>query len=276
MIIDAHHHIWQYDPMRHDWIDNSMKVIRRDFSPEDLENNATAQGVTGSVLVQVEQTEQETLDFIETAKQSNFIKGVVGWADLQSANISERLEKYNQFTELKGFRHIVQGEPNDRFMLTSAFMKGISQLELFGFTYDILIFPHQLPAAIELVKAFPNQQFVLDHMAKPPIKTGKIHNWKKDIQALARNENVYCKISGMITEADHQNWFYKQLEPYMDVVFEAFGTSRIMFGSDWPVCNVAGSYAEVLEIVKTYISRFSDEEQKNVLGNNAIRFYNLD
>jgi L-fuconolactonase len=273
--IDAHQHFWKFDPVRDAWITNEMSVIQKDFMPHDLHPSLQQHGFTGTVLVQSDQSEKENDFQLANAAQHDFIKGVVGWVDLQAGDIEERLAHYNQFNKMKGFRHVLQGEANRALMLKPAFKKGIGLLKKYNFTYDILIFPDQLKYAAELVKNFPDQLFVIDHIAKPDIKNKKITEWKKDIQNIAEAENVYCKISGMVTEADLKDWKKEDFQPYMDIVLEAFGTNRIMYGSDWPVCLLAASYSQVLEIVKEYFSSFSANEQDNFFGANAVKFYHL-
>ena len=275
MRIDSHQHFWKYDPIDYDWINDEMAVIRKDFFPGDLEPLLKQNGFDGCVAVQAHQSEQETEQLLNYANQYKFVKGVVGWVDLQADNIEARLAHYQQFEKLKGLRHVLQGEPQRDLMLQPRFKKGISLLSKFGFTYDILIFPDQLRFAKELVKEFSQQAFVIDHIAKPYIKDKKTEEWEADMQAIAQHDNVYCKISGMVTEADWQTWKIDDFKPYLDIVVNSFGTSRILFGSDWPVCLVAGSYEKVLEIVKNYFNSFSAQEQDLVFGENAVKFYNL-
>lgn len=273
--IDAHQHFWKFDPVRDSWITDDMAVIQRDFMPEDLEPLLEKHGLDGCVVVQSDQSEDETLFQVGNAAKHAFIKGVVGWTDLRAADIETRLSKYSQYNKLKGFRHVLQGEQDRALMLRPDFKRGIAALRQYGFTYDILIFPDQLTYSKELVAAFPDQPFVIDHIAKPGIKAGIIDGWKEDMQAIAQHENVYCKISGMVTEADWKNWKEKDFHPYLDTVVEAFGTARIMFGSDWPVCQVAGGYDKMLGIVKAYFSSFSAGEQALFFGGNATSFYQL-
>ena len=275
MRIDSHQHFWKYDPIDYDWINDEMAVIRKDFFPGDLEPLLKQNGFDGCVAVQAHQSEQETEQLLNYADQYKFVKGVVGWVDLQADNIEARLAHYQQFEKLKGLRHVLQGEPQRDLMLQPRFKKGISLLSKFGFTYDILIFPDQLRFAKELVKEFSQQAFVIDHIAKPYIKDKKTDEWEVDMQAIAQHDNVYCKISGMVTEADWQTWKIDDFKPYLDIVVNSFGTSRVLFGSDWPVCLVAGSYEKVLEIVKNYFNPFSAQEQDLVFGENAVKFYNL-
>jgi len=273
--IDAHQHFWKFDPVRDSWINEEMSVIQRDFLPADLQPVLQQNGLDGCVVVQSDQTEMENEFQLSNAAGFNFIKGVVGWIDLQSDDIEDRLAHYHGFNKMKGFRHVLQGEKDRALMLKPAFMNGISKLQQFDFTYDILIFPDQLKYAAELVAAFPDQKFVIDHIAKPNIKDHVAGTWKEDIAALAGFENVYCKISGMVTEAAWKGWTKDDFTPYMDTVVEAFKTNRIMFGSDWPVCLVAASYGEVLEIVTDYFENFSENEKEKIFGQNAVQFYNL-
>jgi L-fuconolactonase len=272
--IDSHQHFWHYAPVKHSWIDDEMAVIRKDFLPADLAPIIKSNGVIGTVAVQADQTEAETDFLLGLAEEHDFIKGVVGWVDLRSSSISERLEYYAQFKNIKGFRHVLQGE-EPSFMLQPSFLNGIDALKEHNFTYDILIFPHHLEAALQLVKQFPNQPFVIDHIAKPYIKAGQIDEWAKGMVALSEHENVYCKASGMVTEADYKQWQPAHFTPYLDVVVEAFGLKRLLFGSDWPVCQVAASYEQMMGIVKDYFASFSLTEKNQFFNQNASSFYNL-
>jgi L-fuconolactonase len=273
--IDAHQHFWQFDPVRDSWINEEMKVIQKDFLPGDLEPVLRKNGFEGCVAVQASQSEAETDFLISLARQHGFIKGVVGWVDLQANNIADRLAQYKSFPVVKGFRHVLQGEAQRDLMLQPAFKRGIAALQQYDFTYDILIFPDQLKFSTGLVTHFPEQKFVVDHIAKPSIKRKEIDTWKADIENLALHQNVSCKISGMVTEADWKTWQKEDFIPYLDVVVNAFGIDRVMFGSDWPVCLVAASYLDMLAIVNDYFSTFSNEEQEKFFGLNATRFYNL-
>jgi L-fuconolactonase len=275
MVIDAHQHFWKFDPIRDSWITDDMSVIQNDFLPEHLKPILQSNGVSGCVAVQADQSESENDFLISHAKQNDFIKGIVGWVNLEVDNIEDRLAYYKSFEKVKGFRHVLQGEKQRDFMLRYDFKRGIDKLREFNFTYDILIFPDQLKYATEFVSLFPNQLFIIDHIAKPEIKAKKIEDWKNDIQAIAKYENVHCKISGMITEADWKNWSADDIRPYLDIVVEAFSIKRIMYGSDWPVCLVAGSYTETLNVVRNYFSSFTKNEQEFFFGQNAIKFYNL-
>ncbi|GAC1422875.1 MAG: amidohydrolase family protein [Flavisolibacter sp.] len=273
--IDAHQHFWKFDPKRDNWIDEEMKMIQRDFLPQDLGPLLVHHGFEGCIAVQSDQSEAENIFHLELAKNFDFIKGIVGWVDLKKKNIEERLAYYSQFSKMKGFRHVLQGEIKRDMMLDKEFLYGIKHLGRYNFTYDILILQDQLEYVPSLVARFSDQAFVIDHMAKPNIKERKIEEWKRKISKVAQFENIYCKISGLVTEAAWNNWKKDEFIPYMDVVVAAFGMSRIMFGSDWPVCLTAASFEEVVEIVENYFAGFSKDEQANTFALNAIRFYNL-
>lgn len=273
--IDAHQHFWKFDAVRDSWINDDMKLIQKDFLPEDLEPVLRQNNFDGCMIVQSDQSEEETAFQIDNAEKFDFIKGIVGWTDLRANDIDERLHYYSRFKKIKGFRHILQGEQERDMMLKPAFMNGIKKLKNYNFTYDVLIFPDQLRYMPKLIAAFPEQPFVINHIAKPEIKSGQINDWKKDITAVAQFENVSCKISGMVTEADWKSWKKEDFKPYLDVITEVFGTKRIMFGSDWPVCLLAASYKEVVGIVSDYFSDFSKDEQEQFFALNAIDFYKL-
>ncbi|HWB25775.1 MAG TPA: amidohydrolase family protein [Chitinophagaceae bacterium] len=273
--IDSHQHFWKYDILRHSWINDDMQEIRKDFMPEDLYPILEDSGVNGTVLVQVDQNDAENEFQLTNAQKFDYIRGVVGWVDLQASNIEDRLVYYSQFEHMKGFRHILQGEADRALMLKPAFKHGISLLAKYNYTYDILIFPDQLQYALQLADEFPGQPFVIDHAAKPYIKAGKIDEWKKDMQLIARLPNVYCKISGMVTEADFKLWNKAALVPYLDAVVEAFGMKRIMFGSDWPVCLVATTYKHWVTLLREYFEPFSQAEKEAFFGANAAAFYHL-
>ncbi|UZO82659.1 amidohydrolase family protein [Aquimarina sp. ERC-38] len=275
MVIDSHQHFWNYEPVKHSWIGDDMSGIRRDFDPQDIKKELDANGVHGCVAVQADQTLAETDFLIRLSEENDFIKGIVGWVDLRNQKVNGDLERYSAYKKVKGFRHVVQGEPDPNFLLRPDFRNGITALEKYNFTYDILVFPHQLGATLEFVKQFPNQKFVIDHLAKPYIKDGFFDGWATLMTEIAEHENVSCKISGMITEADYHNWTSDQLHPYMDMVLNTFGTNRILYGSDWPVCLVAGNYKQVKDIVTNFIATLSQDEQEDIMGKNAIQFYNL-
>ncbi len=273
--IDSHQHFWKYNAVNHSWITDDMSAIRRDFLPGDLAPLLSQHSIDGCIAVQADQTSAENDFLLGLAGQHDFIKGVVGWIDLQAPDIEEQLQHLQGSPKLKGFRHVLQGEADRQLMLKPAFMNGISKLDKYGFTYDILIFVDQLPYAAELVRRFPDQPFVLDHIAKPDIKGQQIDEWRNGITELAQYENVCCKVSGMVTEADWENWDNKDFSPYLDVVFNAFGTRRLMYGSDWPVCQVAGTYGKVAELAEYHTQALSGAEQALFWGGNAAQFYKI-
>lgn len=275
MFIDAHQHYWRYDPREYEWIDESMSAIRRDFLPKDLEPELQHNGFRGSVAVQTRQTLEETRWLLELAENSPAILGVVGWVDLRAPDARTQLESFVKNPKLVGIRHIVQGESDDRFLMRPDFLRGISLLEEFDLAYDILIYRRHLPVAAEFVERFPRQRFVLDHMAKPPIKSGEIKLWADGIRRLAKSPNSFCKVSGLVTEADWEYWKPEHVHPYLDVAFDCFGPERVMIGSDWPVCLVASSYTRVIELVSNYLARYSPQIRKDVMGENARRFWRL-
>ncbi len=275
MKIDSHQHFWQYDPQRHSWITDDMAIIRKDFLPQNLRMVFEQNGIDGCVAVQADQTLSETNFLLDLAKANDFIKGIVGWIDLRSEKIEDLLYEYHQQHLIKGWRHIVQGEADHNFLLRKDFVNGISSLEKYNYTYDILVLPHQLGATLEFVKQFPNQKFVIDHMAKPYIKNGYFEGWAVLMKEIAKHENVYCKCSGMVTEADYKSWKPEQLKPYFKLILDSFGVDRVMYGSDWPVCLVAGSYSKVKDVITDFIKTLSSTEQKAIMGLNAVNFYNL-
>jgi L-fuconolactonase len=275
MRIDAHQHFWRYDEREYDWIDDSMAALRRDFLPADLKRELEGNGFQGCVAVQARQTLEETRWLLELAEQAPFILGVVGWVDLRSARLRIEFESFARRSKLVGVRHIVQSEPDERFLLQPDFLRGIAMLEEFDLAYDMLIYTRHLPVAAEFVARFPRQRFVLDHMAKPPIKSGAVDVWARGIRELASFPNVNCKVSGLVTEADWQAWKPEDIRPYLDVAFECFGPSRLMIGSDWPVCTLAASYSQVMDLVKDYVGIHSAEERDAVLGGNAAKFWRL-
>ena len=275
MVIDSHQHFWRFDPVRDAWITGEMSAIRRDFLPGDLTAELDACGVDATIAVQADQSEAETEFLLGLAEGNDRIAGVVGWVDLRSPSVEKRLEYFSRRKKLCGVRHIAQAEADDRFLVGADFVRGVGLLKRFGLTYDILIYPRQLRAAIELAGRLPEQRFVVDHLAKPEIKTGKIEPWAGLLREIAANPNVYCKISGIVTEADWKNWKPEHFEPYLDVVFDSFGEERVMFGSDWPVCLVAASYAQVKEIVASYVAQRAPDAKGKVFGGTAGNFYRV-
>lgn len=276
MRLDAHQHFWQYRAADYPWMTDALQALRRDFLPGDLQPLLAAAGLDGSIAVQAQQTVAEARWLLELAGRHPFIKGVVGWVDLCAPGVDEDLTQLRRDPRFVGVRHVVQDEPDDRFLLRPDFQRGLARLASHGLTYDLLIYPRQLPAALELVARFPGQPFVLDHLAKPAVRDGHMEPWCTQVRELARAPHVWCKVSGLVTEADWARWTPDQLRPYLDVVFEAFGPGRLMFGSDWPVCTLAGRYDRVFALVDEYARPLAPAERAGLFGGNAARFYGLD
>lgn len=274
MRVDTHVHFWHYDKVRDAWITDDMKTLQQDYLPPHFSPTMRRNGIDACVAVQASQSELETHFLAELAHTHDFIRGVVGWIDLRNENIEERLQYFSQYPIIKGWRHVVQSEPDD-FLLGKDFQRGVRALQPFGYTYDILIFHHQLRPALEFVSQFPDQSFVIDHCAKPDIRHKKIDEWKNLMQEMAQHPNVCCKVSGLFTEADWKNWSAADFYPYLDVVFESFGTDRILFGSDWPVILVAGQYIQWKSLLEKYMENMEEEEKEKIFGGNAVRFYGL-
>jgi len=275
MLIDAHHHLWRYNRGEYGWIDESMSVLMRDYLPGDLEQELQKAGTTGTVAVQARQSLEETSWLLGLAGDYPFIKGVVGWLDLCSPDLDQQLKEFATHPKLVGVRHLVQDEPEDGFLLRPDFTEGIARLEAYGLVYDLLLFPGHLPLAADLAKQFSRQRFVLDHLGKPAIRRGEMEPWRSGIKKLAGCSNVWCKLSGMVTEADHQHWQYKDLLPYMELAVNAFGPGRVMLGSDWPVCRLAAEYTEVMAITAKFIETFEKADRDKILFQNAIDCYQL-
>jgi L-fucono-1,5-lactonase len=273
--IDAHQHFWRYDAADYAWIDEAMAGLRRDYLPADAAAEMTRAGVGACVAVQARQSLEDTRWLLDLADAHPFILGVVGWVDLQSPGARRQLETFAGRPRLVGVRHIVQSEPDDRFMRRAAFRDGIALLEEFGLAYDILVYSRQLPMAIELVDHFPSQRFVLDHLGKPDIRGGGLRAWERDLRALASRPHVWAKLSGLVTEADWERWTPALLRPYLDVAFDAFGAARLMIGSDWPVCTLAADYQRTMRVVTDYVAGRPAHERDAVLGGTAQRFWNL-
>jgi L-fuconolactonase len=273
--IDAHQHFWRYAPEEYEWIDDSMSCLKRDFLPADLKPELDRSGFDASIVVQARQSLAEARWLLDLAEASPFIAGVVGWVDLRSPEVHSQLTEFGRNAKLLGVRHIVQSEPDDRFLLQPEFLRGIAVLEEFDLTYDILIYPRHLAVAAEFVRQFPRQRFVLDHLAKPFIKPGILHPWDSDLRELAKFPNVFCKLSGMVTEADWKSWKPEHFQPYLESALECFGPERLMIGSDWPVCTVAGSYSQVMSIVIDYLARYPEKVGSAILGGTAEKLWNL-
>ncbi len=275
MKIDAHQHFWQYHPAHQVWMTEAMAVLRRDYLPGDLAPLLAANGFDGTIAVQARQMLEETAWLLQLADAHDLIKGVVGWVDLRSPALGEQLARFAPHPKLVGVRHVVHDEPDDAFMLRPDFRRGIAQLHAFGLTYDLLLFPKHLPVAVKLVEEFPNQPFVLDHLAKPAISEGRMSPWREDLRCLADFPKVFCKLSGMVTEATWQHWQAADFHRYLDTVIEAFGTERVMIGSDWPVCTLSGDYAATMNLVIDYVRQFPVAVREAILGGNCARFYQI-
>ena len=275
MRIDTHQHFWKFDPIRDSWITEEMQVIRRDFSPLDIQFVLERNGFGGSVAVQADQSKEETAYLVQLANDYPFIKGVVGWIDLQAADIRQQSDGDQSDTVIKGFRHIVEGEADPDFLIRPAVLNGLKALADYGYTYDLLIRPRHYAATLDCVQQNPNLQFVLDHIAKPPIKSKAFDEWATFIDALAALPNVVCKVSGLATEADWEGWKLDDFKQYLEHIFARFGKERIMYGSDWPVCLLAASYEESIAIVEDKLGQFTAAEKNAFWAENAIRVYNL-
>jgi len=275
MRLDAHQHFWHYHPAQHVWMTDQMAVLRRDYLPDELAPLLQSIRFDGTIAVQARQMVEETEWLLALALEYDLIKGVVGWVDLRSPQIHAQLERYARHPRLVGVRHVVHDEPDDQFMRRPDFRRGIALLREFKLTYDLLLFPRHLPVAVELVREFPEQPFVLDHIAKPAIRDGTISPWDRGLRELARCGNVWCKLSGMVTEARWKQWRPADFHRYLDVVLEAFGPERVMIGSDWPVCTLSGDYAAVMGIVMDYVQQFPPAVRAGILGENCVRFYGV-
>ncbi len=274
MIIDSHIHFWVYDPTRDAWITDEMKCLRQNFLPENIEPVLVQHGIDGVVAVQADQSEMETRFLLKLAKANPFIKAVIGWIDLRDERVEERLQHYAQFPVIKGWRHIVQAEPKG-FLESEEFLRGIKKLKHYNYTYDILIYPHQLRDANQFIQKISDQRVVIDHGAKPDIKNREIKEWTNCMRELAQIPTVYCKISGLLTETNWQQWSPTDFYPYLDVLFECFGTDRLLFGSDWPVMLLSGAYTDWKNIVENYLANFSLADRQKIFGGNAIHFYKI-
>ena len=275
MIVDAHQHFWRYDPREYPWIDETMRPLQRDFLPEHLEPLIRAQGVDRTIAVQASQTTSETEWLLQLAGAHEFIGGVIGWVDLQADDVEARVERVARNRKLLGIRHVVQSEPDDRFLLRPAFGRGIAALARYQLPYDLLIYPRHLAVASDFVEHFDTQLFVLDHLAKPDIRGGAIDRWARDLRRLAEHPQVWCKVSGLVTEANWASWTARELEPYLDVAFDCFGAARLIAGSDWPVCTLAADYSRTMSVLRNYLERRTADERAAVLGGNAAKVWRL-
>lgn len=273
MRIDSHQHFWKYNASEYPWIGPGTP-LQRDWLPGDLEREAAKVGITGCVAVQARSTLDESRWLLQLSDQSPFVKGVVGWVDLRAGGVEGDLVELSKHRKFVGVRHVVQSVPSD-FMLQPEFMRGLAKLKQFNLAYDLLLFPKHVPSAVKAVSQLPEQRFVLDHIAKPMVRAGLIQTWKDDLKELALHPNVFCKISGLVTEAKMPGWKPEDFRPYLDVVMEAFGEDRLMFGSDWPVCLLGGSYGQIHGLAADYFAQFSEEARRKFFGATAASFYRL-
>jgi L-fuconolactonase len=272
--VDTHQHFWKYDPAEYAWIDDRMTPLRRDFLPPDARREMNAIGVSACIAVQVRQTLEETAWLLGLADEFPYIAGVIGWVDLQAPDVDAQLARFAAHSRLVGIRHVVQGEP-DGFLERPAFRRGIARLEPLDLTYDILVYARQMPAAVAFARAFPRQRFVLDHLGKPDVRAQEYQSWRAQLNQLAALANVHCKLSGLVTEADWGSWKPEQLRPYLDGALDAFGPDRLMIGSDWPVCTLAGPYQDVIGVTLDAIGEYSVTEQERMLGGTARDLWSL-
>jgi len=273
--IDSHQHFWKFDATQYGWIGADQYVLRRDFLPTDLEAELAATGIGGTIAVQAQQNIEETRWLLALADQHPFLQGVVGWAPLIDINAGATLERLAAHPKLRAIRHILHDEADDYYMLHEGFNRGVAELKRFGLAYDILIFERHLPQTIEFVDRHPNQVFVVDHLAKPRVRDGLVSPWRQNIRELAKRPRVYCKVSGLATEADYTGWSEQQLFSYMDIVLETFGPKRILFGSDWPVCLLAIGYSKWAEIVAKFTGQLTEEERERIWSRSAREAYQL-
>ena len=275
MRIDAHQHFWEYQPVKHAWINDEMSLIRKNFLPEDLFPILKKHKIDGSIVVQADESIEETMFLLSLSEKFDFIKGVVGWADIKSPSSIDQIHASQRYKKLLGYRCIMQGQADEAYLTNQIFIKNVASLSELGFTYDLLIYHHQLPSLIKFVSQLPDNRMILNHIGKPDIKTKKFKDWKENIRLLANHPKIYCKLSGMITEADFKKWSYEEMVPYLDTVGEYFGVDRLCYGSDWPVCLVAGNYEKMISVIERWSSQLSVEAQNKIFGMNTCRFYNL-
>lgn len=271
--LDSHQHFWKYSDAEYGWIDDN--ALRRDFLPEDLHKELKVAGIDGSISVQARQTTGETEWLLSLAEQNSFLKGVVGWVPLTSPSVEGDIEKYASHKKLKAVRHVVQDEKDDRYILRPDFNSGVALLDKHGLAYDILIFEKHLPAAIQFVDRHPKQRFILDHIAKPRIREGVVAPWRDNLREMAKRPNVWCKVSGVVTEADHQKWTEAQVRLYIDAAIDAFTPKRIMFGTDWPVCTTATTYKNWTELMRRATKNLSPSERDSIFGGAAAAAYRI-
>jgi len=275
MRIDAHQHFWQYNPSTQGWINDEMSILRRDFSPKELQKEIESLGFEGTIAVQAEETLEENYYLNKLADENSFIKGIVGWMDLQENNAEQTMHDLKSIQKLVGFRTITQGAQDEKYLSNRKYIDNVRLLSAYNYTYDLLVHHSQLKSLIRFTDQLIDNKFILDHLGKPDIRNKEIKQWKSDIKSLAENPNIYCKLSGMTTEADYQKWSYDDLYPYMEIIAEYFGLDRICFGSDWPVCLVAGTYNTTYSVVEKFCQQVSQTEREKLFGLNTKEFYKL-
>jgi len=275
MRIDAHQHFWNHDPIKHFWINDDMKVIKRDFSPGDLAPLLKESKFDGTIAVQADETMAETTFLLDLARKNDYIKAVVGWVDLRKEAVEEDLLMLKSQQKLAGFRCIMQGTEDEAYLKNSVFLKNVSRLTQFDFTYDLLVFHNQMESLVRFTDKLQDNRLILDHIGKPDIKNKQIKQWKEQLRILSSNPNIYCKLSGMLTEADHQRWTYDDIMPYMETAAEYFGVDRLCFGSDWPVCLLAGSFKQVHDVVDCFVEQLNTTEREKIFGTNTAAFYKI-
>lgn len=275
MIIDGHQHFWELSRFEYPWLAEVGHVLKRDFLPDDLLPLLNAAGVEKTVVVQAHQSVDETYWLLDLARKHSFLAGVVGWVDLTDPGVGETLDELLQDPHFKGVRHVWHDEPNDGWIVQPDVIRGLRELAKRQLPYDFLTFPRHLKFIPRVLEKVPGLCAVVDHISKPPIARGDFQSWQRDLAEVAQETGVYCKISGMVTEADHENWATNDLRPYVEAVVEMFGCERLMFGSDWPVCTLAASYGQVVEAAQETLEGVSAEQKKALFGGNAQGFYKL-
>jgi L-fuconolactonase len=275
MRIDAHQHFWHYQPDTHGWISDEMSVLRKDFMPEELKTPLADFSFDGSVVVQANEIYAENDFLLDIAQKHNYIKGIVGWINLLDPNAEIKMIALKSIPSIVGFRTIMQGSPDEKYLGNKLFYENVKRLASFDYTFDLLVHNNQLDSLIRFTDKLPDNRFILDHLGKPAIKNKEYKEWKTEIKILAANPNMYCKLSGMTTEADLKNWTYNDLYPYMEIAAEYFGLDRICFGSDWPVCLAAGSFATTYSVVDQFCAQLKQEEKDKIFGLNTKDFYKL-
>ena len=275
MRIDAHQHFWQYNPNTQGWITDEMSLLMRDFSPKELQKEIEALDFQGTIAVQAEETLAENHYLNNLAASNNFIKGIVGWMDLRDKYAVEKMHELKAIQKLVGFRTITQGAPDEKYLSNRQYIDNVKLLSEFNYTYDLLIHHSQMNSLVRFTDQLPDNRFILDHIGKPDIKNKQIKSWRSEIKNLAANPNIYCKLSGITTEADYKQWTYEELYPYIETVAEYFGIDRLCFGSDWPVCLVAGSYSTTYSVIEKFSQQVTEKERAKIFGLNTKEFYKL-